>query len=194
MAIIGIDNGLNGGIVALSPIGGLAPVFACPLPTMEVYYPARKTTKARTVREIDTRGLVAIFRHLAEGNENMTVFFEHCPFHADNATMMRSMGISAGKILAILEARGLKIVRVLSHDWHPVILGKVPRGKTKHYARLAAASIWPEEKWLATERSTVAHDGMIDAALIAEYGRRQLTGEYAPTLSETLTQPQLIQS
>ena len=171
--IVGIDNGLDGGIVALSPIEGLAPVFAAPMPTIKVHYPARKHGTARTLREIDVRGLVEIFRRLSDGNEAMTVFFEHCPFHADRAEVMRSMALSAGKILAVLEARAVKTHRILAFDWHPAILGKVPRGKTKEYAKAKAAEIWPTEKWLASERSSIPHDGMIDAALIAEYGRRQ---------------------
>ena len=36
----------------------------------------------------------------------------------------------------------------------------------------AARRIWPRKSFIATERSRVPHDGIIDAMLIAEYGRR----------------------
>lgn len=173
--IIGIDNGLEGGLVALSPIKGLAPIAKFTMPTLSVFYPARKTSKARTLREVDTRGLVAILSSLDANKEETTVFFEHCPFHASDTNAMRSMAMSAGKILAVLEAKGFKnIHRVLSHDWQPVMLGKVPQGKTKEFAMAKASELWPDESWTASERSKKSHDGMIDAALIAEYGRRIL--------------------
>lgn len=190
--IVGIDNGLNGGIVALSPIRGLAPVFAAPLPTLKHTYPARKHAKAKEVREIDVRALVDLFRQIQQGNDQITVFFEHCPFHADRADTMRSMALSAGKILAVLEARGIATHRILSFDWHPVVLGKIPRGKSKETARAAAAAFWPGEKFFANSRCNIGHDGMIDAALIAEYGRRINTREVIRPYLETLQQPDLI--
>lgn len=171
--IIGIDNGLKGGIVALSPIAGLAPIAKFPLPTRGITYPARKTTKARTANEIDTRAFVSLLNQIGGKREEITVYFEDCPFHADQAKTMRSMAISAGKIVAVLEAMAFpKIRRILSYDWHPEILGKVPQGQTKAYALAAATGLWPEETWLASAASSTPHDGMIDAALIAEYGRR----------------------
>jgi len=36
---------------------------------------------------------------------------------------------------------------------------------------LKARQLWPDETWLASPRCTKPHDGMIDAALIAEYAR-----------------------
>lgn len=179
--ILGIDNGLNGGLVALSPIKGLAPIAKHVLPTLSVTYPARKKSDAKTVREIDTRALVAILNALECKPDETAVFFEHCPFHADRAETMRSMALSAGKILAVLEAKGFtKIHRILSFDWHPIILGKVPRGETKDFALAKARELWPDETWTATERSSKPHDGLIDAALIAEYGRRILHPPMVP--------------
>jgi hypothetical protein len=54
------------------------------------------------------------------------------------------------------------------------MLGKVPKGETKAYARAKAAQIWPDEDWLATPRSKTANMGYVDAALIAEFYRRKL--------------------
>ncbi len=171
--IIGVDNGLDGALVALSPIKGLAPIAKFTMPTLSVFYPARKTSKARTLREIDTRDLVVILNSLECKPAETPVFFEHCPFHADRVEIMRGMAINAGKILAVLEAKGFaKIHRILSFDWQPVMLGKVPRGETKSRALAKARELWPDEIWKASARSTVPHDGIVDAALIAEYGRR----------------------
>jgi hypothetical protein len=184
--IVGIDNGLTGGIVALSPIAGLAPIAKFQMPTRSITYPARKTTKAKSTGEIDSRALIGILDSLNANREETIVYFEHCPFHADNSTTMRSMALSAGKILAILEAKSFKVVRILSYDWHPIILGKVPQGKTKEYAMAKARELWPDEEWFPSPRAGNPHDGTIDAALIAEYGRRI----HFPAMVPTSTQPE----
>jgi hypothetical protein len=202
--IIGIDNGLSGGIVALSPLKGLAPITKVPLPVCKIWQPPRKETKGKFVNEIDTRRLILALDEIGGNRAETKVFFEHCPFHADQASIMRSMAMSAGKILAVLEAKGYSVTRVLSFDWQPEILGKVPRGRTKEYAAAAAAALWPEESWVATPRHEVACDGLIDAALIAEFGRRKTyeSGQPQSPLVETspagvpvprgTTQPELL--
>ena len=148
------------------------------MPVIEVWHPKvlnKKTDKkGKHIREIDSRKLIAILDSIEGNREETTVFFEQCPFHADKALTMRSMAMSAGKILAILEAKNFKVVRILSYDWQPEILGKVPRGKTKEYAEAAAKIIWPMESFLESKNHKVPNTGFIDAALIAEYGRRQL--------------------
>jgi hypothetical protein len=49
-------------------------------------------------------------------------------------------------------------------------LGKgMAKGNTKVTALKRANALWPEQDWLATKRSKVAHDGIVDAALIAHY-------------------------
>jgi hypothetical protein len=184
--IIGIDNGLTGGIVALSQIAGLPPVASFVMPTIEVWHPnVNKTTKdkltgktkkskGKFIKEVDTRKLIALLDSIQGPRDSMIVYFEQCPMHADQALTMRSMAMSAGKILAILEAKCFKVVRVMSHDWHPVILGKFPKGQSKETAAAVAATIWPHETWFPTGQYRTPHNGMIDAALIAEFGRRQI--------------------
>jgi hypothetical protein len=53
------------------------------------------------------------------------------------------------------------------------MLGKVPAGKTKEYALTKARELWPDETFYATARCSTPHTGIVDAALIAEYGRIQ---------------------
>lgn len=187
--LIGIDNGLDGGIVALSPIAGLPPVAMIPMPTKTVRYRPRKSVRkdtGREVREIDTRGLAAALESLGGNRDEITVYFEDCPFHADRAMTMRSMGVSAGKIVAVLEAKNFRHVRIFSYEWHPAVLGKVPQGKTKAFALAKARELWPDQSWLASKRSITPHMGLIDAALIAEYGRR-LEHEVPPVTEEVPT-------
>ena len=166
---IGIDNGLDGGIVALSPHGPIIKKWV--MPTLKVIQPARKKTKEKILREVDASSFLAIIDSLGD-REKIHVIFEHCPFHADRAATMRSMAMSSGKLLGVMETRDIMVERVLSYDWQPLILGKVPQGQTKSHATAKAQELWPDESWLKSSRSRIPHDGMIDAALIAEYARR----------------------
>lgn len=182
--IIGIDNGLDGGIVALSPLATLPPIAKFIMPTMGVWHPnVTKTTrdkvtgkitktKGKYIREIDTRALITYIDSIGGNRDQTTVYFEQCPMHADRASIMRSMAMSSGKIIAILEAKAFKTVRIMSHDWHPKVLGKFPQGKAKATAFAKAQELWPDENWLPSSAHSTPHDGMIDAALIAEYGRQ----------------------
>jgi hypothetical protein len=173
MIYVGIDNGLDGGIVALSDMEGLHPIASHVMPTRSEIQPARKKTKAKKLREVDAAAFLAILNGIGN-REDITVIFEQCPFRAERASTMRSMAMSAGKLLGVMETRGIRVVRILSLDWQPVMLGKVPQGQTKAFAIRKAREIWPKETWIPTTRHRVPHDGLIDAALIAEFGRRRL--------------------
>ena len=51
-------------------------------------------------------------------------------------------------------------------------MAKGQKFNTKAAARNAASKVWPGEDWRKNDRCKVAHDGICDAALISEYGRR----------------------
>ncbi len=61
------------------------------------------------------------------------------------------------------------IIRVSVHKWQKVMLGRVPKGRTKEVALKLANELEPSENWLANKRCRTPHDGMIDAYLIARY-------------------------
>ena len=166
--IVGIDNGLDGAAVAIGPLGHVIGDFV--MPTFKIH----KTTKAgkkRTLREIDALKLAVMLDNLILDRDSANVIFEECPEHSKNKAAMRGMGINAGKILGVLEARRLKVHRITSKDWHPVILGKFSKGESKPVARAKVREIWPDEIW--RNKKTDFHSGLVDAALIAEYGRIQ---------------------
>jgi hypothetical protein len=57
-------------------------------------------------------------------------------------------------------------------EWQDVMLGKkLAKGMTKVAALKKANELWPKEKWLASNRSKISHDGIVDAALISQYYR-----------------------
>lgn len=158
--IIGIDNGLDGAAVLLD-LGGIA--------HWETFDTVTIQSKPRKIREVDAwRFGIKLENLIRLANERFTdeptrIIFEQCPHHAASSAAMRGMAINAGKIIGALESRCLTFDRITSRDWQPAVLGKVPKGKTKEYARAKFYELWPHLK-------SVKHDGVIDAALIAYFG------------------------
>lgn len=104
--------------------------------------------------------------------ETITVILETPGKHAKGVLSLCSMWDSFGCIRGILESRGIRHHRIDSQIWQKAMLGKLAKGQTKPAAYARARQLWPDENWLATPRSKTPHDGLIDAALIAEYARR----------------------
>jgi hypothetical protein len=164
MIIVGIDNGLTGGIVALSDHPG-APVAMCVMPTQP----------KKTGREVSAVAVWDFLRMLGPV-EKLIVMLETPGKHSPGVHALCSMWDSYGVIRGVLESRQIAHHRVAPQTWQSAILGKLAKGETKPAALAKAREIWPDETWLATPRSTVPHDGLVDAALIGEHLRRIVTG------------------
>jgi hypothetical protein len=156
--IVGVDNGISGGLCAISYWNGDV-CSAISMPT--------KTVEGKT--EVD---LLAVLEWADPYRDNMIICIEEPLKHARSSQAMRSMSISFGLLLGAFQARRATTVRIQVKEWQDAILGKrVSKGMTKAVALQQAQKIWPDETWLASKKSRVPHDGMIDAALIARYYR-----------------------
>jgi len=69
------------------------------------------------------------------------------------------------------KALGMEVYEVPSRTWQKQMLPKAKMSSTKTRALIAARLRFPGQSWKATARCRIAHDGMVDAALIAEYSR-----------------------
>ena len=161
--IFGIDNGLDGGICAISSFDGSV-ISAIPMPCY----------KRKGKREVDTvaayRWMTDLFGHKTE----ILVAIEEPLKHARSSQAVRSMAISFGKLFGMCEVHGLEVAAVDVKEWQDAMLGKkVPRSGTKTAALAVAQSLHPNESWLAGDRSRIPHDGIVDGFLIAEYLRRK---------------------
>jgi hypothetical protein len=153
-AIIGIDNGLSGGIVALCPeSGALIDKTVMPLREFLGKDEADVGEVVRWVSHFDCRG----------------VGIEEPPKHLNSIQSMRSMCLSFGLIAGALQQGGYAPCRITVQEWQKALLGKVPQGQTKPAALAKARELWPDEQWLPSRRHRTPHDGMVDAALIARY-------------------------
>jgi crossover junction endodeoxyribonuclease RuvC len=156
--IVGFDPGLSGGIAFISPVGLLAE----PMPV--------------TKEGLD---LVAL-RHLLEPiqTEIRMAFIER--IHAvqmGSKSSMLSFGCGYGMIQGLLAGLQIPFELVRPTVWCKTMHSGVDADmKPKDKSLVVARRIFPKESFLASERSKKPHDGMIDAALIAEFGRRKLGG------------------
>lgn len=160
MIYVGIDNGLDGGIVALSDTAGAAPVACLPMPT--------QTHRGR--REIDARAVADWF--LALGPLGWTTAIIEEPGGSKSANAAASMAASFATLRAVCEVKRIRWHRVTPRQWQRVMLPGCPAGETKREALAVARRLWPAHDWRASERAKTPHDGIVDAALIAEMGRR----------------------
>jgi hypothetical protein len=163
--ICGIDPGLTGGIAILDGKS----LFRRPMPLAGGL--------------IDIQQISDLFTEHSGDLEH--VFFEdvHALFNS-SAGATFSFGHGVGLIEGCLVAKRVPYTKVAPKAWQKEMFQGVPmvtktvKGKKKvdckAMALVAAKRLFPMDSFLATERSTKPHEGMIDAALIASYGQRKL--------------------
>lgn len=159
---IGIDNGISGGIAAISPTPGAGIICMCVMPIQ----------KTRKGNEIDIVGVWSFLQEelfIKNNLDRITIVIEE-PGGSKNAKAATSMAGSFHALRAMCELNGVRHHRITPQAWQKPMLN-AKAGDTKPAALAKARSLWPNEKWLPTPRCTKPDEGMIDAALIGEYAR-----------------------
>jgi len=153
--IVGIDNGLDGGLCAVSSFdGGIIDKIAMP------------TLNRSKKREVS---VAAVNAWLVNLNTPFVLAIEEPLAHAKSSQAVRSMAMSFGKLIGMAEVKGYHHNRISVHKWQKKMLGRTPKGQTKSFALKTAESLAPQENWLKNKRCRTPHDGMIDAFLISRY-------------------------
>ena len=167
--IIGIDPGANGAVACLEENGKVDFIKVMP-----------KTSAGFDGNEFDN-----IIRKCR--GVDCVVYIEdvHALF-GSSAKATFTFGRICGIIEGIVIANHLRYVYVQPKVWQKEMFQGVkeirkPSAKkgvkgridTKAMSEIACKRLFPETKFVATSRCTKTHDGMTDAALIAEYGRRK---------------------
>lgn len=158
MIFIGIDNGLTGGLAAISGISGKL--------IESVVMPTQGKAKGNEVHSCFVLDFLDQW-----DRDKLTAILETPGKHSPGVQALCSMWDSYGCIRAILETRAIRHHRIAPQTWQKAVLGSVAKGQTKPAALSKARQLWPGESFLATPRSTVAHTGIVDAALIAYFGK-----------------------
>lgn len=180
---IGIDPGLKGALVALSPLRGLPPISVLRMPTFTVDGKPQMNTRRIVdwVLEIYPKG-------------DCHIWLEKCPKHAAHAAAMRSMAITYGRLIGIFESRFPHMIlhRVACGNelagWQRQFLGTFKGEESKQKALALARAIWPDHEW-ETNRNEGVYDGPVDAALVGEWGRRKMAKETLPLWHEGSAAP-----
>lgn len=161
MRILGIDGGLDGGL-ALVEDGKIIECLIAPTVTV-------KDSK----REYNVDAIVALLEQLEPDH----VFLEKAQsMPGQGVSSMFSIGLGYGMYRGVLVALRIPHTLVHSKTWQKMMFQDLPKTDTKAMSHIVCMRLWPGRFWLATPKCRKAHDGMTDAAMIAAYGFRTLTG------------------
>jgi len=162
--IIGVDVGLDGGIALLW--SGVSLID--PMPTLGA-------TKGR---EYDVSAIHYLLEH-PSAPSNPHVFIERqqaMPPKMGGSIASFRKGEGMGLFVGICAALQIPYTLVRPQEWQKVMFAGMGKADTKTKSALRAQQLFPELDFRKSERSKKIHDGMTDAILIAEYGRRILNG------------------
>ena len=159
--LIGIDCGLDGAFALLDEAGNVHEEIAMP------------TVKLGKGRGYDTAEINSFF--IGIKHMDIRVCVEDPGKHAPSAAGLWSMTRSFAIIETMCIVYGFRYEVVAAQKWQKEFWSrpKMAKGQkfdTKAAAKAAAAKLWPG--WLPSGNAKI-REGKIDAALIAEYGRRK---------------------
>lgn len=170
MIYLGVDPGKSGAIAALDDVGHVLDVWPMPLV---------KSQKGRD--EYDLAGIAFRLRECKGLDAFFTVERPGAmpPMKGTAAAFSGSLanynrGVCNGWFW-MLTALGIPHQAVSPQTWQAAMLAR-GAGDTGQRSILAAKQLWPLQSLLRTERSRKDDDGMADALLIAEWGRRKHRG------------------
>ena len=153
--LIGIDNGIEGGLVIFRPDRMAKPLGMYNMPV----------TQRLKKKEVDLDKLEKLLIQFAPAD----IVIEEPPHHAPSTAAVRSLALNFGKIAGVAHALRLPVHSADQKTWQREMLGKkIPKGTTKDVAakkvrEIAHPSVCfvsPKGKWL---------DGLVDAFLIAHW-------------------------
>jgi hypothetical protein len=180
--VIGIDPGFSGGLVALA------------LDAVPVASVAMPQVKARKGNDLDTRAILEWLDWIGHGFVNLVVMERPGPRPTDGSVQAFKFGWMSGKLCGLIEGQALPMELVTPQSWQKAILpGVVPGHATDTKARSIAyvKRRWPGLNLRRTDRCKVDHDGIADAACIAEWARRRIVGAAAEAGASPRPRPSL---
>ena len=182
---MGIDPGLTGGIVILNEEGSVENKW--PIPTIVSYasgkkkkatkegeQPKKKATKSKKTTTLDLIALNQIFTQLkTEVDHAVLEQVASRPGMASPAVF--KFGRVYGILEGLLAAHQIPYTLCIPRVWCKVIHAGIEGGmEPKDKSRVALGRLFPAVDLRPTERAIKPHEGMMDALLIAEWGRRTI--------------------
>lgn len=147
MRIVGIDPGVTGGIALLAEGGALR--FTVPMPVAD--------------SRVIGRDVVSI---LNSATPHVVVIEDTQPMPKNGSISSFKLGLNTGIVIGVVQAMNLPMIRLRPADWKKAMH---LTGKDKDASRGLATELWPS---MADNWKLKKHDGLAEAALIAEAHRR----------------------
>lgn len=181
MRVLGIDPGVSGGLFLLNdhnpeewhimPVVKISAGWAKSKGRLKYDKDGNKIEKFRT--EVDAKCLVGMLRGMLPDY----VYIERVhamPGQGVSSCFSfgQSLGILKGAVASIDKVTAMELVN--PKEWQKAMFEGMPADDTKKVAARVAEKLWPGIDLRKSKRARKPHDGICDAACIAEYGRRQL--------------------
>lgn len=160
MKILGIDNGLDGGLVIIDDEHEDKILMKEIMPTIIV---------KKSKREYDAPMIKSLINYRNVDH----AFIEKAQAMPGQGTVSMFMtGYGYGMIRGIISAMGIPYTLVHPKTWQKEMFRDLPKTDTKSMSVIVCKRLWPKADWRASERCRKSHTGLCDAAMISEYGRR----------------------
>lgn len=170
MIVVGVDPGKGGAIALINEMGA----SSIPMPVVKAAKGGRD--------EYDVVEILSDLRDTVERKGvggRVVVFLEKgqpLPPKMGGTVANFQRGYARGIFVGILTSLGIPYELVAPRVWQAVMHAGTSGEDLKQRSIVAAQRLFPGVSLLATERSRKPHDGMAEALLIAEWGRRKLAG------------------
>ena len=158
MKYISIDNGLGGAICVMKNRKIIELIIM----------PVLRTTDTKGEYDINT-----IVQFLSKYKENSIMIIEKC--HAMpllGSVQAFSFGKSYGLMIGLAAALKIPYHIIHAKTWQKEMFRDINSDNTKQASVFVAKQLFPEQSFLATERSKKPHDGMTDSCLLGLYAER----------------------
>lgn len=166
MLFLGIDPGKDGGLVLIKQDGSIVRKWKTPLIKSakardEYDLPAIRDIIQSCVNAIDDQRLVVVLEKT-----------QPLPPKMGGSAANYQRGLAFGIYQAMCVGMGLSYSVISPRTWQKAMFVNVNAEDTKAASVLVAKRLWPKEDWKQSERARKDDDGLTDAALIGEFGRR----------------------
>jgi hypothetical protein len=166
MMFVGVDLGKDGAIVCVDDDMKISFISKPPL---------IKSGKAKP--EYDIPGISLIFEGMPEPKMVILEKAQAMPQKMGGASANYGRGLCYGIYQGVLVGLKISHAVVPPKRWQKEMFDGVNAVDTKQASIIVASRLWPGQDWRRSERAKKADDGITDAALIAEYGRRHYSAK-----------------
>jgi hypothetical protein len=156
LIIVGIDPGLDGGIVAIDK------------GTQKILYHKIMPTIPGKRREYDVPSVVRIFEEIKQLSSEMMVHLEKSGKFSKGTLAIASTSFCSGMLQGVLTSLRIPYKLVRPQEWQKQVL-KGLSGDTKQASILWATRKYPEFDFRRSERCRTPYDGLCDALGLAHY-------------------------